>query len=320
MPTIETWRQLQLPKALKEQKAWTLSDGQKKPLDVRYLNRRTPYGWSPRYHSPLLTYSEIIDVLEKHSGKDYLPSIRLSPKLGYLIVDIEPEGMPDNKYEAWPYVYAEYSKNGGYHGILPFQPDDQTIYDQTVIVDQENQTELMLNNHFLTFTAKTIPLENLPKRVALSTSKTFQRKLEVYLKQFIRPVKEHFKGVSDYETFFNQPLTPLTRGLYAQGLALLKPLKPQTLLQSAKDHDEENTPSHLEYRHYLTMAYFYLGKAPQLTLEELAPLVYQTAQHLTPKREKQDTTFHSSKYGEIKYQEYDILNAINYALTYRQTT
>lgn len=310
---------LTIPKALKELPLWTLSDNDKKPISPKAYYKQNPWGWSPTKskEDPLLTYKEVITHLERIQRPGWLPALRLVPDIGYIITDVEPEGMQleqANKYEFLPYVYLEYSKNNGLHGILPFQPQNKDIYDKlTVIKDNPHHTEIMIHNHFLTFSGKQIEIDELDKRYAIATSESFQKQFETFLRGFIVDVDENYKG-KQIDSLFEQPLTRVTQALMLKGGALIKPF---TMDVDQSDPSKDYSRSALEFRKYCEITHFCLDQKPELSLDDLTSVVYQLAKRKVPYRPKHEEPRHHSQYGTLTFKELDILNAINYVLSIR---
>lgn len=150
-----------LPKDLCEQSLWTLSDTrEKKPVDLETLARSGQLiGWSPAQGHLLYPYETVARVWQAYPNyQTFLkPAYRLTNQSDYFVVDIEPKGRSNsNPYLNYPYVYLEESQHGGLHGLLPLH-DSGLNLTYAVVKDHENESEFLLNKHFITFTGKVHP-------------------------------------------------------------------------------------------------------------------------------------------------------------------
>ena len=299
--TPTDWLKLPLPESLTNARLWTLSSPDKVPLDPVSYGFNKPYGWSPTKGSRLRTFSEVIQVLFEYPDRGYLPALRVQNTSGYLVVDIEPEALPDTYYESLPYIYLEWSKNKGLHGILPYRGDSKRLKQTTVIVDRDHQTEFMLHNHFITFTGNQIPLDQLDERKALASRSDFQDRLAGFLEGFLpedAPRPEEVTSPLD-----ERPLSPVERDWVSFLVGTSLPLK-----------DEGNT-SDSEFRKYVELAFSLVYKAPDLPREDVRRLVYHAAKRLVPYRKKHAKELRSADYGTIPYQTRDIVKAVDYVWT-----
>lgn len=133
---------------LKTRKIWTLSDSEKRPLDLHSLataNAEVLHSKS----SKLYTYEICKEVQEKHP-ETHLTIHVDSTRDDYILVDIEPEAL---EMESNPYVhlkmgYLEYSLGGGLHGIIQKRPS----FLSDIFKDGDYETEIFSNGHFMIIT------------------------------------------------------------------------------------------------------------------------------------------------------------------------
>lgn len=140
--------------------AWTISDENKRPIDMHeYRSKRHICGCGST-QSPSLTdlntVCQTIPCAANHAY--YMDALRDK----YVVLDIEPICPDDIKSQLLqlPYVYGEYSMSGkGYHLVLPL-PDcfqEYPIAQTKVKMQEEHKYYEILLNHFVTFTRNMLP-------------------------------------------------------------------------------------------------------------------------------------------------------------------
>ena len=145
------------------EKQWTISDKKKRPVDAVHLlatyevrNARVlddPY--------PLVSLHDI----NKDPNFDWTNrAYRLHAQNNRVIaVDVEPSASPEVKQFAkdFPSHFTEISKNGGVHLIIEVPEDlindeNRYLFETTVIKTPDGTMELILNDHYITFTKKIV--------------------------------------------------------------------------------------------------------------------------------------------------------------------
>lgn len=181
---------MQLPAALRQQKAWALTEvATKMPCDLEAFARTGFHvPWSIYQGHLLYDYATVQKVLNDRNNHDMQPAYRLNPQSYHLIVDIEPLGrVPTNPYRDWPFIYLEQSRHGGLHGILPIS-SSALATELPVVKDKPHETEFLLNKHFITFTNNTFPVA--PNATMIANSSKFQTELKDLLHE-LHPYIDH---------------------------------------------------------------------------------------------------------------------------------
>ncbi len=168
---FKAFRQNPLIKKLAVFKSWTLSDSKKRPLHfTKYQKTKT---WrlffmdSERDNSALGSLKEIDAFVEL---KKKNRTIRMNAHITRTIcIDVEPYANEEvvSKMLEYPSDYTEISRNGGFHIFLEIpndlinEEDRQLLKEQTVIKYKSH--EVILNNHFVTFSQKVLYTEPVDK-------------------------------------------------------------------------------------------------------------------------------------------------------------
>jgi len=306
-----------IPKELVEAPIWTLSGASKIPLDpYALIYRDQKRGFSPKKHQ-LMPLEKIWAYLQETDDEDLKAAMRVTSDLPYVVVDIEPEGMiSGSPYFKWPYVYLEYSRNYGMHGILPFSPPEEYAYlkEKFMIKDPAWESEVLVGKgHFATFTFNEQPLNQTDERRLFSASPLFQEGFAEHLASKTKKTRTMDSDAAiQMEPGQFKDLTDTAIGSYDQSIA-------DSILESAEtlEIDSTDDPSHAENRKILQIYNFmiYRDKAylSESNLESRTiPLLWSLTKDLIPAREKHSTLRDSADYGEVPWLGYVMLGGIEY--------
>lgn len=306
-----------IPKSLKEAPAWTVSGSTKIPLDPHALFLSNIIkGYSPRTDK-LMPFQPIKTYLDEMKNPELKAAIQLSEDMPYVIVDIEPDGMlPKNPYFKWPYIYLEYSRNHGLHGILPFNPPNEYEYLRskfTVKDDIWNSEVLIANGHFATFTFDEIELGNYKQRQDYAESDAFQLELAKHLNERTvknEPIDAHaaIGGLQgQFKDIIDQEIHPID----AQHLqAVLDTVEPLKLYPSDDKSKLENNKILQAYGALIHQQPAFLSQGALTT--RTIPVMWKLTQELLEPRGKHYSPRNSSTYGRVPWLAYVMLGAIEY--------
>lgn len=267
-----------IPNKLKELRIWTLSDKDKKPLDVGLLySTSKEILFSPSRKSKCMTYDACKKVQKLFP--DTLMTLKANKDVKLTLVDIEKEGNGDfNPYLDLNFIYLEESSNGGLHGLLDYRLDTRAI-----IKDEDLQTEFFNDNHFMIITEKELPI-NQPKYTLFD----FEDRLKSKEKEI------------DYEHDINLNIDLSdNEKLLIRKYIFVKPF-------SVGKHQDR---SQIEY-HYMLM----LGRKLQNKFNYndidtfIRHLIFACDLHL-PYRDKHYTRMNTEDFGEVTKREYSIMKA-----------
>lgn len=307
-----------IPKALAEAPIWTVSGAKKIPQDpYALINENRKKGYSPKT-GRLMPLDNIWSYLEDMKNDELKAAMQISSDTPFVVVDIEPEGMiSGNPYFSWPYIYLEYSRNYGMHGILPFDPPEEYAYlkDKFMIKDPVWETEVLVGNgHFATFTFNEQELNQYDERVLFSHTPEFQRHLAEHLasktkkKRPIDPDAAIQMEPGQFKDLTRQPL-----GSYDQSI-IRDILKTTEVLHLEPTDDASQKENSMILKLYNAMIYkdrMYLAES---ALESRTiPVLWTLAQGRIPTRQKHASLRDSTDYGEVPWFGYVILDVIEYA-------
>lgn len=156
-----------LIKTIANDKNWTVSDINKRPVDARYL-----LDYHQVRNASLLSDPYPLVTLNELNTNENLQAVNRAYRLSALenrifMIDIEPKTNDETllKWAQFPAQYTEVSKNGGLHLLIQvpeslITPENQYLFNEiTVIRDGDNnEVEFLFNRHYITFT-KRIPLD-----------------------------------------------------------------------------------------------------------------------------------------------------------------
>lgn len=152
---------------LSNDKSWTVSDIEKRPIDAKYLlsNGIVRNAVLNSEINPLVTLHEL-------NNNSNLTNVNRTYRLSALenrtfMIDIEPK-TDDETLKQWakfPAQYTEVSTNGGLHLLIQvpeslINEDNEYIFNTLTVIKEgdHNEVEYLFNRHYITFT-KRIPLE-----------------------------------------------------------------------------------------------------------------------------------------------------------------
>lgn len=142
---------------------WTISDKEKRPVDAKYLLETHEVRNARVYDHPypLVKLEELnTDPNLYHTNRAY----RAQAQNNHVIMlDVEPSASPEVKQFAidFPAHFTELSRNGGVHLVIAvpdkaITPENEYLFTSTVIKSPDNTFELILNDHYITFTKRII--------------------------------------------------------------------------------------------------------------------------------------------------------------------
>lgn len=279
-------------KRLAPNERWTISNQDKKPLDVtEYLETKdtpNPHVWGvsfDRGHNPYVDLATILQEFPTAFNNAYALNYQLD---GIVVMDIEPS-CPDqikNQFLKLPYLYAETSMSGkGIHLIfetpkcLENYPPAQK---KRALKEEHNYYEILLN-HTITFTRNVLPPSN--NEFDISVFENIVENLAVNAKETVN------KAVSaEIEMNFD----PTTIFAYKE------------LMEAANRYTYTKTPENFghdmnRYEYGFVGGYYHhmkrvidnypnLKKQHEYTLEEIIWLVYSAVKENIEYRPKHDET------------------------------
>lgn len=144
--------------------AWTVSDKNKRPIDMLQLRRHIENGdaiWGASLENQGCTETipEVLDLLPDAANLTFALDARRD---NIMVLDIEPICPDEIKAQLLnlPYLYGEYSSSGrGYHLILPLPRRDdiiEVLNNHSVLKQHDKYYEFLLC-HWCMFTGKQIP-------------------------------------------------------------------------------------------------------------------------------------------------------------------
>lgn len=308
-----------IPKALRDAQSWTVSGTTKIPLDPHaLLYSNQILGYKPDKHK-LMELNPILTYLTELNNPELKAAIQLTENIPYVIVDVEPEGMlKNNPYFKWPYLYMEYSRNKGMHGILPFNPPKEYDYLRTKFTiknDLWNSEVLVANGHFATFTFDEIPMDNIEGRTEYAYSEEFQRIFAEHLSELTTEdveiddevqigkevISDNWRNIVEEELHKNDEST------IAKLLLEIEPLK----IEPGDDTSKEEYRKMLQiYGKMIHRQYILLSEGALTT--RTIPMMWRLVQELIPARGKHYSQRNSQAYGRVPWIGYVMLNAIEY--------
>lgn len=152
---------------LSNDKAWTVSDIEKKPIDAKHLLATG----TVRNASLNSTHNPLVSLQELNNNQN-LNLVNRTYRLSALenrtfMIDIEPKTDDEilKKWASFPAQYTEISTNGGLHLLIQvpeslINNDNEYIFNTLTVIKEgdHNEIEYLFNRHYITFT-KRIPLE-----------------------------------------------------------------------------------------------------------------------------------------------------------------
>lgn len=305
-----------LPKDLMDMPIWTVSNADKVPLDPKdliYNNTETYF--KPAIHT-LMPFETVYTYLQEMKNPNLKLAIKLTREIPYCVVDIEPEGMmQDNPYFSFPYIYLEYSRNKGLHGILPFNPPKEFDYlsDKFAVKDKVWETETLIgNDHFATFTLNELPLDQYKQRLQYSKSADFQQRFAEYIKEKTNDIIEVdekaaiddlTEGFDSFQQMVNIPLEDTDKANMDKVLA-----KTEMLFEGAKSEEEYRKILEI-YGRLTTIDKMYLSNS-WLTTRTI-PIMWQMINQRIHFRTKHRDN-RNSKYGAVPWLAYTLISGIEY--------
>lgn len=147
---------------MSNQENWTVSDVDKRPINVtEYMKTGKLFGASFKYGNPLTTLAKIAQSpYPLPDNRAY----RFHAKDEQIIM-IDVESYARDAYKKWalnfPCHYLEASKNNGLHVVLQVPkkliPEKyHYLFEMTVFKHESTEFEIIFNNHYGTFTRRTI--------------------------------------------------------------------------------------------------------------------------------------------------------------------
>ena len=151
---------------IKDTPKWTISDKNKRPIDMRALKDRGEIrGAEHTNENSLMTLPELCEFLPNAANHAFYLDALTD---GFVVLDVEPKCPEEIKRKmlSLPYLYGEVSMSGkGLHLVflLPECIKDYPIAQKKVVLKEANGFYEILLNHYVTFTRRAIcPYYNLP--------------------------------------------------------------------------------------------------------------------------------------------------------------
>lgn len=314
MPAID-----HIPKAFREMPAWTISGPTKIPLDPYALFRlNTIKGYSPKTDE-LMPLEPIAQYLSEMKNPDLRAAFRLTADIPYVIVDIEPKGMVNhNPHFKWPFVYTEFSRNRGLHGILPFQPPFEYTHlkDKFTIKDDLWQSEILVaKGHFCTFTFDELPLADRDDREAYAYSEQFQLKLAKHLDSYAThdPIDTSVGAITPAD--LDGPFKILIdKQLTTDDLADIDRVKQRITPLTYEPNDDKSKVENAKilqlYGELVRHDPSYLSE--QQLSKRAIPVMWALTTWALPERKKHRSKRNSTDYGRVPWLAYWMLRAMTY--------
>lgn len=279
-----------IPDELKKLPIWTFTrtDFDEKsqkdlkiPMDPVLLDLGSYAGISTVDH--LLTFETLKTV--RNVPDHWLPAFYLSAiDNGWAMLDIEPAGMtPENPYFKIHYTYSEASRHDGFHGLIKFT-NKMPFLEKTAVKMHVYETEILLNNHFVTLTGKT-PSE------LYKPSVTDIQLIAEGIQEFANTTVEGDEELLDAS--LKDMALPLSDD--AQKLFEKLNIKEMTRPKGVDISEWEFTNLVKKYNG-LYRTHYPLIK--DLTPEDKIAILYKAAQVALPSRKKHQNMFNDSQHGD----------------------
>lgn len=308
-----------IPNELKQTPAWTVSGSTKIPLEPHLLfGSNIIKGYSPKTDK-LTEMEPVVQYLKEMNNPELKAAFRMTEDIPYVIVDIEPEGMiANNPYFKWPFLYLEYSRNYGLHGILPFNPPEEYAYlrSKFTIKDEIWDTEVLIaNGHFVTFTFDERPLNQYDQRVKYANSVEFQTILAKHLdERTVRTIEindEALIGSKGLDGKFKDLVETDINDSDATHLRAVLDQSGPLILYPSDDTSRE------EYKKILQLYGILVHREPAFLSEgalseRTIPVMWRALQETLPPRHKHYSKRNSVSYGRVPWLAYTMLSAIEY--------
>ena len=280
-----------IPEELKLAKIWTftrtdfdpkIGKNLKIPMDPVLLDLGSYAGISTIDH--LLTFEMLKKV--RNVPDTWLPAFHLDAiNTGWVMVDVEPGGMtPDNPYFMIKYAYTEASRHDGFHGLIQLN----TTYEfmsKTAVKMHKYDTEVLLNNHFVTLTGKTPSALYNPKIVDLNM-------VSEGIQQFAAQSVE-----VDDKNLIEASLADMSLPLSTEAQALFNQLNiGQMTRPSGVDTSEWEFTNLVKKYNGLYKTHY--GAIKDLSNEDKIAILYRAAQIALPHRKKHERMFNDSQHGD----------------------
>lgn len=279
-----------LPTELKEAKIWTFtrtdySETQgkdlKTPMDPIQLDLGAYVGIADPSH--LLTFEQL--KLVRNVPDHWLPAFQLNAYTnGWAMVDIEPAGMTsDNPYFKVPYAYTEASRHDGFHGLIKLDTSFPFMT-KTVVKLHKFETEVLLNNHFVTLTGKEPSTLYQPTNVDLNI-------VSEGIAQFASASEATIENQTNVTLdSMQEPLSKPAQALFDK--LNIKPLvRPKGVDISEWEFSNLVQKFNGLYRHHYT-------EMKALTTDDKVALLYRAAQKALPYRKKHDRPSNDLNHGD----------------------
>lgn len=198
---------------------WTVSDNTKRPIDMRALiNKGKVWGvaWD-RGYNPLVDLETLKNTIPNAVNNAFYLDAELD---GYVVLDIEPKCPDVIKKEMLklPYLYGEISMSGkGIHLVFALPKviwnKYPVIHNKLALKEQHGYYEILLSNHFVTFTRNDIGEPYDPKPIS-EFEKVFE-KLASEAKESVAAKEVIVEDIStDNIPMFNKIMTVLSAQNY----------------------------------------------------------------------------------------------------------
>ena len=286
-PSIEN----RIPDDLKQAKIWTFTrtdfdekSGKdlKVPMDPVLLDLGSYAGISTIDH--LLTFEMLKKV--RNVPDNWLPAFRLDAiNTGWVMIDVEPGGMtPDNPYFMIKYSYTEASRHDGFHGLIKLNTT-YSFMNKTAVKMHKYDTEVLLNNHFVTLTGKT------PSDLYKPTVNDLNM-----VSQGIQQFADQLAEIDD-ENLIEASLADMSLPLSNDAQTLFDTLNIKQMTRpSGVDTSEWEFTNLVKKYNGLYKTHYPLIK--DLSNEDRIAVLYRAAQTALPHRKKHERMFNDSQHGD----------------------
>lgn len=275
-----------IPEHLKDLPIWTLSDTDKCPLDIHHLyTTGAEKLYSPTRGSKLYTYKAAKKVQRKKPHT--LLTIRPRAEDNITLLDIEPEGVKidPNPYMKMKVDYMESSMSGGIHGIIL-----DTIEDvQDIFKDEQFQTELFKNNHFMIITENEIDPPVPP---------------EFTLQDYAQRIKDVSPKLSELEYAYSPDDS--SHEIDEDTKTAIRKIFVRPFKNDSKD------ASRNEYRYGVYLSGLLMRKLKPAKLNTLISHVLYMAEFHLPYRDKHKRRANYTDYGNLSWREYTLIQGAEY--------
>lgn len=294
---------------LGKEPAWTISDVDKRPLDVRHFLQTGTFDrlakptndWNPLVTLPEINANEKL----KLTNRAYHLNARQN---NIICIDIEPTASEEERQLLLqlPFEYLEYSTHMGFHGLLRLDPKylnvlTEMILDVVNIKLPSRTWEVILNDHYCTFTQNVIEPVQMDEQTKDTMMKNF---INYLIKIDAKNNEARTKAIaaSDMSEELSEHLLEVAKLFPESDFEYIRKISPDNYIDDAGKPDvskyefnicriiRKQLAQRIEYGFEDPFSSLTIPKGPaELTDKDYVELVYYFAKQILPYRDKHDT-------------------------------